>query len=258
MHSTDPIPQYTCEECGQPAKEYHRFCHHCGAFLGVQVNSINIFNNAELRSAFFFYLIYLFICLVVHYTDWFINYDRLFWIEIALAFITIYYAYKNKESIGPILRFNNFKWGIAALVITVALSFSIVVNLAVREMNVSLFQSDTNYFDFYKIYVAPIPIMIYSIALMPAIFEEIAFRGILFNYLSTFLDDKLVVMVTGFVFAAMHLSTLSLIWLIPFGILLGIMRNKYSTIWYGVIFHFVFNLTSCLIDLYQQGELWWQ
>lgn len=201
---------------------------------------------------------YLFVCLVVHYTDWFVSYDRLFWIEITLAFITIYYAYKNKETIGPLLRFNNFKWSIIALVVTGALTFSIIVNFAVREINVSLFKTDTNYFDFYKIYVAPIPIMIYSIALMPAIFEEIAFRGVLFNYLSAFLDDKLVVMVTGFVFAAMHLSTLSLVWLIPFGILLGFMRNKYNTIWYGVLFHFIFNCTSCIIDLYQQGELWWQ
>ena len=62
-------------------------------------------------------------------------------------------------------------------------------------------------------------------------------------------------MVTGFVFAAIHLNFFSLVWLIPFGIFIGSLRRKYETLWYSVIFHFVFNTTSCLYDLYQMGQL---
>ena len=98
--------------------------------------------------------------------------------------------------------------------------------------------------------------MVYSIALVPALFEELAFRGILYNYLGSFLDGHLTVMVTAFVFAAIHLNFFSLIWLVPFGVLIATLRRKYNTLWYGIIFHFVFNITACLFDLYRQGELW--
>ena len=67
--------QYNCDECNNTVKGYHRFCHHCGAYLGVDAEQISIFNNQNLRAAFFFYVIYLFICLMVSYTDWFHTYD---------------------------------------------------------------------------------------------------------------------------------------------------------------------------------------
>ena len=102
----------------------------------------------------------------------------------------------------------------------------------------------------------PALVMIYSIALYPAIFEELAFRGVLYNYLNTFLDERLVVIVTGFTFGIMHLSFISLFWLVPFGILVGAMRKRFGTIWYGVIFHFTFNLVAVLFDLYRHGHLW--
>ena len=83
---------YTCEECDSKVKPFHRFCHNCGAYLGSDAEQISIFNNSNLQSAFFFYVIYLFVCLTVKYTAWFNSYDQLFWIEILLASITVYFA----------------------------------------------------------------------------------------------------------------------------------------------------------------------
>jgi len=77
----------------------------------------------------------------------------------------------------------------------------------------------------------------------------------MYNYCASFLDERLVVAVTAFLFAIMHLSLLSLVWLIPFGFFIGHLRRKYDTIWYGIVFHFIFNLTACCIDLYRQGQL---
>jgi membrane protease YdiL (CAAX protease family) len=95
--------------------------------------------------------------------------------------------------------------------------------------------------------------MVYSIAMLPAFFEELAFRGVLFNYCNTFLDERLVVAVTAFLFAIMHLSLISMVWLIPFGFFIGYLRQRYQTLWYGIVFHFVFNLTACAVDLYREG-----
>jgi membrane protease YdiL (CAAX protease family) len=251
----EPEYHYSCNECQSAVKGHQRFCHHCGAYLGAEAHQEDIFNNDQLRSAFVFYSIYLLICLVVRYTGWFESYDEMFWIELVLAAITILFVYYRKAAILPLLSVKSLRLPVVAVLIVLAAAFSWLISTTVRELNVSLFNADTSYYDGYKIYILPRLVMVYSIALMPALFEELAFRGILYNYLSAFLNDRLVVLVTAFMFAAMHLNFISLIWLIPFGIFLGFLRRKYDTIWYGVIFHFIFNLTACLLDLYRDGHL---
>jgi membrane protease YdiL (CAAX protease family) len=130
---------------------------------------------------------------------------------------------------------------------------SVVINIVVTKLNISFFGTDESYFSRYNVYSMPALIMIYSIAVYPAIVEELAFRGVMYNYLRKILDERLVVIVTAFVFAVVHLDFIALFWLVPFGILVGTMRRRYETIWYGVIFHFVFNLIAVLFDLYKNG-----
>ena len=242
-----------CDECGSPVTDHHRYCYNCGAYLGSQAVTINIFNNTALRRVFIFYFLYLFICLLVKHTSWFNSYDELFWVEVVLAAITMFFAWKNRVHILPILRFNNFKWPVLLAVITIAFGASLLVSFSVREVNITFFDSEVSYYDAYKLYYFPIVLMIYSIAILPAFFEELAFRGVMYNYCREFLDERLVVSVTAFLFAIMHLSLISLVWLIPFGFFIGHLRRRYNTLWYGVVFHFIFNLTACLLDLYREG-----
>lgn len=244
-----------CEVCSSRVKSHHRFCYNCGAYLGAENTPVTIFNNRNLRAAFIFFIVYLFVCLVVQFTSWFNIYSRLFWIEIFLAGFTLYHVYKNYDAIRPLLRFNNFNTVRLAGCILLAAAASFAVNIMVTKMNYSFFRTDITYYHLYSAYSAPALLMIYSIALNPAIIEELAFRGVLYNYLSTFLNERLVIIVTGFAFGMMHLSFLSLFWLVPFGILTGIMRRRFGTLWYGIVFHFVFNLIAVLFDLYRHGHL---
>lgn len=245
----------SCDECGSLVADHHRYCYKCGEYLGMQAVTINIFNNVALRRLFIFYFIYLFICLLVKHTNWFNSYDQLFWVEVVLAAITIYFGWLNRRYIKPILRFNNFSWLVLLAVVVIAAASSLLVSFTVHEVNITFFDSEVSYYDAYKLYYFPIALMIYSIAILPAIFEEIAFRGVMYNYCLAFLDERLVVAVTAFLFAIMHLSLISLVWLIPFGFFIGHLRRRYNTLWYGVVFHFIFNLTACLLDLYRKGEL---
>lgn len=255
MVTDDYIAKPTCHECAAVVNEEQRFCHNCGNYLGVEAVTINIFNNADLRRTFIFYFIYLFICLCIKHTSWFNSYDQLFWVELLLAAITLRFAGLNWLQIKPLLQFNNFKWQVLIGVIALAVAGSMLVTISVRELNVSFFQTEVSYYQVYKLYNYPVLVMIYSIALMPAIFEELAFRGIMYNYCANFLDERLAVAVIAFLFAIMHLNLMSLVWLIPFAFFIGNLRYKYNTLWYGIIFHFTFNLTACLFDLYRQGEL---
>jgi membrane protease YdiL (CAAX protease family) len=194
-------------------------------------------------------------CLFIKNTTWLRTYDQLFWAEIIIAAITSRFVYLNWQQIKPVLRFNNFKWYILSGVVLIAAVGSLIINISVRELNVTFFHTDVSYIRAYRLYAFPMLVMVYSIAVMPAIFEELAFRGVMYNYCANFLDERLVVIVTAFLFAIMHLSLIALVWLIPFGIFMATLRRKYNTIWYGVFFHFVFNFTACLFDLWRQGEL---
>ena len=46
----------------------------------------------------------------------------------------------------------------------------------------------------------------------------------------------------------MHLQIISLLWLIPIGLVFGLLRNKYNTLWYGVIGHFVYNFSITVYE----------
>ena len=116
--------KFTCDECGTSASDHHRYCRHCGAYLGEQAVTINIFNNVALRRVFIFYFIYLFICLLVKHTNWFNSYDEMFWVEIFLAIVTTYFAWQNRVQMRPVMRFNNFKWYVLLAVIAIAASAS--------------------------------------------------------------------------------------------------------------------------------------
>ncbi len=247
--------QLSCDECEKQVLPHHRYCPNCGNYLAPEATTINIFNNIDLRNVFIFYFLYLFVCLTIKHSSAFNTYDELFWVEIVLALITLFFGWLNRAEIKPVLKFNNFKWLVVLQVVVFGAVGSFLVSFGVKELNGTFFHSEVNYYQSFRLYTFPTAVMIYSIAVMPAIFEELAFRGIMYNYCANFLDDRLVVAVTAFLFAVMHLSLVSLVWLIPFGFFIGNLRRKYNTLWYGIIFHFVFNLVACLFDLYKQGEL---
>jgi membrane protease YdiL (CAAX protease family) len=253
------MPQHTeayyCDACNKEVKSYHRYCYNCGEYLGANGATINLFNNSNLQGAFVFFVIYLFVCLLVQFTGWFDNYNKLFWVEVFLALLTLFFTARNFNFIKPLLRFRNFNFIRVMGCISLALISSLIVNVFISRFNFSFFGTDTSYYELYSSYPMPVTLMIYSIAIYPSIIEELAFRGVLFSYLNTILDERLVIIVTGFMFGMMHLSFISLFWLVPFGILTGIMRRRFGTLWYGVIFHFAFNFMAVFYDLYMHGHL---
>lgn len=244
---------YYCKVCSKQAKGFRRFCYNCGNYLGSDSMNISLYKNGSLQAAFLFFCIYLSACLIVRFTSLFDDYSRLFWVEIFLAVNTLIFAAVTFRSIKPLLKFRNFTVMRLIGCISLAAIISVIINIAVSKLNISFFGTDESFYSRYSIYSAPALVMIYSIAIYPAIFEELAFRGVVYNYLNNFLDERLVVIVTAFMFAIVHLNFISLFWLVPFGILAGAMRKRFGTIWYGVAFHFTFNFVAVIFDLYKNG-----
>jgi membrane protease YdiL (CAAX protease family) len=93
-----------------------------------------------------------------------------------------------------------------------------------------------------------LPSAILLIAVAPAIFEEIAFRGVLFSSLDYVLQPRETIIVTGLLFAILHLSIPTLPFLLVMGLALGWLRHRTGSLVPGMILHFTHNLLCVLLE----------
>lgn len=140
--------------------------------------------------------------------------------------------------------------------IIITILASIIVTFLVDNLNQFLFKKDIEYYSIFSFHQYGKYIMFISIALYPAIFEELAYRGYLMQKLLAIVDEKEAVYISSILFFFIHFSLVSVFWLLPFALFLGWLRIKTKTLWYGVFVHFFFNFTACFLDLYPlQGIL---
>lgn len=82
-----------------------------------------------------------------------------------------------------------------------------------------------------------------SVAFIPAIFEEWAFRGVLLRSLKPY-GKVFALVVSSVIFGCMHISPPRIIFATVFGLLVGFIYIKTSSIWYGALIHLVNNTIS--------------
>jgi membrane protease YdiL (CAAX protease family) len=79
------------------------------------------------------------------------------------------------------------------------------------------------------------------IALMPAVFEEIAFRGVVQQALRPALSVREAIIVQALLFAILHLSAWSIPHLAVMGLTLGFLRARSGSLLPGMVVHFTHN-----------------
>lgn len=80
------------------------------------------------------------------------------------------------------------------------------------------------------------------IGLLPAIFEEVCFRGGLQNILTRwFKSPWTAIIVTSIIFSAIHLSYYGFLVRFALGIVLGLVFYYSGSIWLNILFHFLYN-----------------
>jgi membrane protease YdiL (CAAX protease family) len=96
-------------------------------------------------------------------------------------------------------------------------------------------------------------------AIVPGICEEITFRGLIHQGIRTTFGPQAAVVITGVLFAVIHLSPWNFLALIFMGLFLGLLREKTGSIWPGVVAHTVNNtLALTLITVAPPQENAWQ
>lgn len=94
-----------------------------------------------------------------------------------------------------------------------------------------------------KLFIATI-----LMAVFPAVFEELVFRGIIFNGLREKLSPAKAVIMCSILFALMHMSIFKTVYQIVLGVMLSIIIYYTGSIVYSMVFHFVNNFIIVLLN----------
>jgi len=202
-----------------------------------------------------FYGLQFIVCLILNFTMRFQALRGLVTVDIVLALITFSFFYITRSHVLPALKWVDISVRKILIYGVLGILAAIVVYFSVKWLNRNIFDKDVFYYNVFRPFSYPKIGMLVLIALYPAIIEELAFRGILQEGLLKCIVPEQVVYVNAFLFAIIHMSLISFFWLLPFAIWLGKIRMKEGTIWYGVIIHFLFNSTACLLEFRELGVL---
>jgi membrane protease YdiL (CAAX protease family) len=90
--------------------------------------------------------------------------------------------------------------------------------------------------------------VILLVCVQPAIFEELAFRGVILGGLRRVLSDNEAVVVSALMFMIIHLSFVSFPHLVLLGLVLGYLRVKSGSLYPCVAVHFLHNLAVSVTE----------
>lgn len=94
-------------------------------------------------------------------------------------------------------------------------------------------------------------VCILILALVPALFEEYVFRGLITNMASnTFRKRRTAIAFQAFVFATIHFSPFEFFGIFVMGLVFGIMYVSTGSLWYSILAHFIFNASTVLIHFF--------
>ena len=92
-----------------------------------------------------------------------------------------------------------------------------------------------------------------TFAVLPAVCEELLFRGLIFNGLKNKFNVSLSVIFSALIFALIHFSIFQTVYQFLIGIVLALLVHFTGSILFSMLFHFVNNFTIVLISYITKG-----
>lgn len=164
-------------------------------------------------------------------------------LSFALVFGGVSYLFIKLFKLDPIktlkLNMPNSKIGwLGAVLIAVGLTFPIqMITMPLVPEDVQQMFTDA----FTPIADQPFILMLALIALLPAVFEELVFRGIFYKGIRDNWGDKAAIILSAITFSLMHLSIYRVIPTLTMGLILGFVRWRSGSILLCSLIHFVYN-----------------
>ena len=243
------LPQTkACVQCNVLLNINSKFCNSCGARQSApEVKVADQWNL--LKQSGLFYALVLLLCCLSKFTDAFQEISWYLVMEIASALLTVVFFALNWSENKALLRWPGFSFQKLSAYCGIAMAVAFLVHYSVTWLNVTIYSQEEHLFNASRDNYYAMFLLVFFTAVTPALFEELGFRGYLLQSLLKVSDVNQAVYISAFLFAIIHLSFISLFWLIPFALFIGYVRVREKTLWYGVFFHFCFNLTACLFEL---------
>lgn len=239
-----------CTYCAHEQPASFKFCANCGkrnsAIAEKEKKAENAYKSNLNRLATYAFIT-LGLLITSSLTD--DTLEVLIGVTIVFAVVDVIFGV-IQPSVWKLIDISNVRLLPMVCIIGIGLCSGIVVSFSMDHLNLLLFEETSGYMYLFYHLENPLWMAILFIAVFPAIFEELAFRGFVFNNLQVIGGEKSAVFGSAFIFALVHLSLLSFVWIIPFGVLLAYFRRKYSTLIYGMVGHFVHNTVTILIEYY--------
>ncbi|WP_299223063.1 CPBP family intramembrane glutamic endopeptidase [uncultured Aquimarina sp.] len=237
-----------CKTCNESLEAVVNFCPSCGTSV-TKIGKRDKSEHLNLVIAFYIVMLVFLVINFFLYQD-----DSSLMQEIAtesiFALIIIGFTFFDFKNIIKLYRFPKIDLLPLLGYITIPFASAFLVYYAVEFINVQLSDETYNYYFGYVDYPNPMFWAVLFVAIFPPIFEELGFRGFLYNQLNKIASTKVTIILTAFIFALVHFSVISLLWIFPFGLLLGYLRHKYNTLWIGMIIHFIHNFIVLYLDYY--------
>lgn len=235
-----------CSHCGYWQEANFTFCASCGE-RHVQIHKAEVESRKEFQKsvkALGLYGVFI-VALIISITILDPDYKGQMFFDFINALISLAF-FASIKGLWSILLPKKLNWNLLAFVAMIGLATPWLVSNFIDwiSLNLELEELSLIYWN------APYPLVfsLVSVALFPAFFEELTFRGFVYHHLEKIGGPKTALWASAFLFAIIHFSFLSLIWLIPFGLILGYLRQKSGRLIYGIILHFMHNAGVVILE----------
>lgn len=93
----------------------------------------------------------------------------------------------------------------------------------------------------------PFPVMLFIMAVMPAVIEELIFRGIVYSGYRKVGTKFMSVMLSAFLFGVMHGNLNQALYAFVLGVFLALLVEATGSLFSSMLFHFIYNAQSCFL-----------
>ncbi len=237
----------TCKNCQNRITQNAVFCGKCGA-KKEDTKSTSDYNQHIKKVAIIFFTLVTYIT-ILNLSEITNNKTNSIINDVIFSVIVLIFAFYDRKTIKRIIQKPKGNKKLILYIVIIAPIFAFLVHHFADLLNEHLFHqmkiSDVQQTSFS---IFNFSISILSIAIFPAIFEELAFRGVIFEELTKIANLKIAIIISSILFAILHFSLISILWIFPSGIVLGYLRAKYRNLWYGILGHFIYNSSIVIIE----------
>lgn len=230
---TEQMDFLLCRNCNAENSFKSKFCKVCGKPLKEKYEYNPTRNDGKIQQIILFFIVLVLFLGLYGYTEIFEpTFEMSLLADGILAGVTLLFALFNLKETFSLYSFKNVRIGKIFTLSAIMMAFAVIVHLVASYITVELlgeFESDMLWI--YREAGHPLLLGILLIGFYPAIFEEIAFRGFLFNNMLQFSKPRTVIITTGVLFAFVHFAFIGLLWLLPIGLFFGYLRYRYRNLW---------------------------